>query len=105
MVETRGASADATATFQRAAGMVIDNPEQFGDAPVDVQLKAGQFSMHSDQLLHGSEANDSNRRRCGLTIRYAAADVKAWFGWDQKGIVVKGEDRNGNWLNAPIPPV
>jgi len=85
--------------------MVIDNPEQFGDAPVDVQLKAGQFSMHSDQLLHGSEANDSNRRRCGLTIRYAAADVKAWFGWDQKGIVVQGEDRHGNWLNAPIPPV
>lgn len=83
--------------------MVIDNPEQYGGDPVDVALKAGQFSMHSDQLLHGSEANESDRRRCGLTIRYAAADVKAWYGWDQKGIVVKGEDANGNWLNAPSP--
>lgn len=85
--------------------MVVENPEQYGDAPVDVSLKAGQFSMHSDQLLHGSEPNGSDRRRCGLTIRYAAADVQAWFGWDQKGIVVKGEDVQGNWLNAPSPAV
>lgn len=83
--------------------MVVMNPEQYGSEPVDVTLKAGQFSMHSDQLLHGSEANESDRRRCGLTIRYAAADVKTWYGWDQKGIVVHGEDREGNWLNAPSP--
>ena len=85
--------------------MVIDNPEQYGDAPVDVALKAGQFSMHSDQLLHGSEANESDRRRCGLTIRYAAADVKAWFDWDKKGIVVLGEDAAGNWKNLPSPAI
>lgn len=83
--------------------MVVENPEQYGDDAVDVTLKAGQFSMHSDQLLHGSEANDSERRRCGLTIRYAAADVTTWFGWDQKGVLVAGEDRNGNWLNPPSP--
>lgn len=83
--------------------MVVEHPERYGDAPVDVTLKAGQFSMHSDQLLHGSAANESNRRRCGLTIRYAAAEVQAWFGWDQKGIVVKGQDLAGNWLNAPSP--
>jgi hypothetical protein len=85
--------------------MVIDNPEQYGDAAVDVALKAGQFSMHSDQLLHGSEANDSDRRRCGLTIRYAAADVKAWYEWDKKGIVVLGEDAGGNWMNLPSPTI
>lgn len=85
--------------------MVVEHPEQYGDAPVDAALKAGQFSMHSDQLLHGSEANNSDRRRCGLTIRYAAAEVKAWYGWDQKGVVVKGEDLLGNWLNPPPPPV
>jgi len=83
--------------------MVIDNPEQYGEDAVDVALKAGQFSMHSDQLLHGSEANDSNRRRCGLTIRYAAADVQAWFDWDKKGIVVLGEDHKANWKNLPSP--
>jgi len=85
--------------------MVVENPEQYGDAPVDVALKAGQFSLHSDQLLHGSLANESDQRRCGLTIRYAAADVKTWFGWDQKGIVVKGEDSQGNWGNLPSPAI
>ena len=84
-------------------GMVVQNPEQYGDAPVDVTLRAGQFSMHSDHLLHGSAANESDRRRCGLTIRYAAADVRAWLGWDQKGIVVKGVDESGNWANHPSP--
>ncbi|QEG21468.1 phytanoyl-CoA dioxygenase family protein [Mariniblastus fucicola] len=83
--------------------MVVENPEQYGGDPVDVSLKAGQFSMHSDQLLHGSEGNDSDRRRCGLTIRYAAADVKTWYGWDQKGVLVRGSDPDGNWLNAPRP--
>lgn len=83
--------------------MVIENPEQYGEDAVDVALKAGQFSMHSDQLLHGSEANESDRRRCGLTIRYAAADVKAWYDWDKKGIVVLGEDQLGNWENLPSP--
>ena len=83
--------------------MVIDNPEQYGEEAVDVALKAGQFSMHSDQLLHGSEANESDRRRCGLTIRYAAADVKAWYDWDKKGIVVLGEDSQSNWKNLPSP--
>jgi hypothetical protein len=85
--------------------MVVENPEQYGDAPVDVALKAGQFSMHSDQLLHGSEANNSDRRRCGLTIRYASAEVQAWYGWDQKGILVRGKDSQGHWLNAPPPAV
>lgn len=85
--------------------MVVDNPEQYGDEAEDVALKAGQFSMHSDQLLHGSEANESDRRRCGLTIRYAAAEVKTWYGWDQKGVLVNGEDNNGNWLNAPCPKI
>lgn len=83
--------------------MVVEDPEQYGEAPVDVTLKAGQFSMHSDQLLHGSEANESDRRRCGLTIRYASADVQAWYGWNQKGIVVQGQDAAGNWLNAGSP--
>ena len=85
--------------------MVVENPEQYGDDAIDVALKAGQFSMHSDQLLHGSEANNSNRRRCGLTIRYAAADVTTWYGWDQKGVLVAGEDCNANWLNPPSPKV
>src|SRR6185312_11316133 len=56
--------------------------------PVDNELKAGEISIHSDLLLHGSEANRSNRRRCGLTLRYCPADVRAELGWNAKGVVV-----------------
>jgi non-haem Fe2+, alpha-ketoglutarate-dependent halogenase len=83
----------------------IENPERFGDAPVDDILRAGEASLHSDLLLHGSEPNASDRRRCGLTLRYCAAEVKAHLGWDDKGILVAGEDRAGNWKNAPRPIV
>lgn len=85
--------------------LAVKNPQSYGDAEVDVALKAGQFSMHSDLLLHGSEANQSDRRRCGLTIRYAAADVTTWYGWHQKGVIVRGADPNQHWLNPPAPAV
>jgi non-heme Fe2+,alpha-ketoglutarate-dependent halogenase len=82
----------------------VEDAEQFGDLPVDLILKAGEMSMHSDLLLHGSEANVSDRRRCGLTLRYAATEVRAYMGWDEKGIVCRGEDPEGNWADYP-PPV
>src|SRR5262249_39667545 len=44
----------------------VENAEGVG-RPIDVELKAGEVSVHSDLLLHGSEANGSARRRCGLT--------------------------------------
>ena len=92
---------DATDTV---LNLETQNPESYGDSPVDVTLKAGQFSMHCDLLLHGSEANESDRRRSGITLRYAAAGVKAFHGWHHKGIVVRGEDVDGNWANPPCPP-
>jgi hypothetical protein len=82
----------------------IDNPEQYGE-PVDDVLRAGEVSLHSDLLLHGSEANDSDRRRCGLTLRYAATDVRARLGWNAKGVLVSGTDPDGHWANPPRPEV
>ena len=96
---------DETQDADTVLNLAVKNPQSYGDAAVDVMLKAGQFSMHSDLLLHGSEANQSTRRRCGLTIRYAAADVTTWYGWHQKGVVVRGVDPNQHWLNPPSPAV
>ena len=45
------------------------------DKPFSNNLKAGEFSLHSSLLVHGSPKNQSPRRRCGLTIRYAPQDV------------------------------
>ncbi len=96
---------DETHDADTVLDLAVKDPHSYGDRELDVTLKAGQFSMHSDLLLHGSEANKSARRRCGLTIRYAAADVKTWYGWHQKGIVVRGENVDAHWLNPPAPVV
>ena len=44
---------------------------------VSLNLKAGEISLHDDGLLHGSEANNSDRMRCGITMRYSPINVKA----------------------------
>ena len=80
----------------------VENPEQFGEI-VNDELKAGEMSMHSDLLLHGSEGNQSDRRRCGLTLRYAATSVRAAMGWNSKGVLVSGSDPEGLWANRPRP--
>lgn len=80
----------------------VANAEQFGE-PFDNILKAGEISIHSDLLLHGSNANDSDRRRCGLTMRYCAADVTAYLDWHAKGILVSGSDPREHWANPPRP--
>lgn len=80
----------------------IENVEQYGQF-VDDCLKAGEISLHSDLLLHGSEANMSDRRRCGLTLRYAPVDVHAYMDWNQKGVWVSGSDSTGHWANRARP--
>jgi non-heme Fe2+,alpha-ketoglutarate-dependent halogenase len=80
----------------------VPDAEQLG-TPVDVELQAGEVSVHSDLLLHGSEANQSARRRCGLTLRYCPVDVRAGLGWNAKGVVVSGSDPSGHWANPPRP--
>lgn len=80
----------------------VPEAERFGQ-PVNDELSAGEMSIHSDLLLHGSEANNSNRRRCGLTLRYCPPDVHAEMGWNEKGVIVSGVDPTGHWANPPRP--
>jgi ectoine hydroxylase-related dioxygenase (phytanoyl-CoA dioxygenase family) len=79
----------------------VPEVEKYGD-PVYVELKAGEASLHSDLLLHGSDANTSTRRRCGLTLRYTSGDVRAYMGWQDKGVIVAGP-KPEHWANRPRP--
>lgn len=92
----------SSSTEHNVLNQSIDNPEQYG-VIVDDDLRAGQISIHSDLLLHGSEANQSSRRRCGLTLRYCAAEVRAHMGWNEKGVIVRGSDESGHWANVDRP--
>ena len=81
----------------------VNNAESYGDAPVVIALKAGQMSLHTDWLLHGSEPNNSSRRRCGLTMRFVSPDVRALKGWNANSVICRGSDPSGHWANNPRP--
>ncbi|MEZ6062166.1 MAG: phytanoyl-CoA dioxygenase family protein [Planctomycetaceae bacterium] len=93
---------ESTPDEHNVLNQTVENVEQYGHEVVD-DLKAGEVSIHSDLLLHGSDANNSDRRRCGLTLRYCCADVKAAMGWNAKGVIVRGRDTSGHWQNPPRP--
>ncbi len=95
---------ESAASEGNVLNQTVKDVERFGE-PVDVELKAGEISIHSDLLLHGSEANESESRRCGLTLRYCAADVRAHLDWNRKGVLVAGEDPDKHWANPGRPAV
>ncbi len=76
--------------------------DRYGE-PVDVALRAGEVSIHSDLLLHASEPNESNRRRCGLTLRYCHAEVHAGLGWSEKGVWLGSGAAPAHWSDQPRP--
>ena len=80
----------------------VHNPERYGD-PVSIELKAGQISLHTDMLLHGSQPNPSDRRRCGLTIRYMPVDVRTRDTDGAAGIIARGVDPAGYWQHIDRP--
>ena len=71
----------------------------------DLILKAGEMSLHTDALVHGSHANDSDRMRCGMTLRIGTPDVSVdlaeWplFHWIQ----LRGNDPGSNNPRLEVP--
>lgn len=98
LIEFETTGADSGNVLDQA----VKNPERYGRM-VATPLIAGQMSLHSDLLLHGSLPNNSRRRRCGLTLRYCPADVNAYLGWNQKGVVVSGQADPTRWPGLPRP--
>jgi hypothetical protein len=93
-----------------ALDQCIDESEFDASQVVDIQLQAGQMSMHDVYAIHGSRANTSNRRRAGFTIRYMPAtslyDRTIKMTGASRGLrqdmskrpiyLVRGQDRAGN---------
>jgi len=83
----------------------IVGAEALGET-VSNNLKAGQVSLHADMLAHGSEPNTSDRRRCGLTLRYCPPEVKITDPvWERgvEAIVCRGSDPTGLWKHHERP--
>lgn len=89
----------------RVLGRRAKGVDRFTDRYVNA-LRAGQVSLHSDLLLHGSGLNVSDRRRAGMTLRYAAAEVRLIEGydyWRKTAVHCRGGDPSGFWHNHPRP--
>ncbi|MEE2753146.1 MAG: phytanoyl-CoA dioxygenase family protein [Candidatus Latescibacterota bacterium] len=83
-------------------GQTVANADDFGD-PVSFVMKAGQASLHTDLLLHGSEPNRSERRRCGLTLRYMPPDVRGRDPEHEPAVIARGKDVSGYWQHISRP--
>ncbi len=82
--------------------MSLDNLD-LGEA-VDIELSAGEFSLHDPFILHGSNPNHSTRRRCGITIKYipthvtidGAFDSPTGFDWSNIKLYIVPGSKPGN---------
>jgi hypothetical protein len=62
------------------------------DHAVDIVLEPGEMSLHHVLTVHGSEANRSTERRCGLAIRYIAGHLTKLKGARGTATLVRGRD-------------
>lgn len=72
---------DLTTNQKLVTKRQVLDPESYSDRYVNT-LYPGELSLHADLVLHGSPANLSTRRRTGVTLRYAAAEVRTLPGWE-----------------------
>ncbi|MDA0335656.1 MAG: phytanoyl-CoA dioxygenase family protein [bacterium] len=95
------------------AGNLLSINQEIPDELVDtnravaIELRAGQVSIHDGQLYHASFPNTSQRRRCGLTVRFippAARQVQAnSTGQQWYPILLRGEDQHHHYAPTAVP--
>lgn len=72
------------------SGMHIDEINEA--KAVDIELKAGDVSVHHPALIHGSKGNHSRRWRRGLTIRYIPTSTRILTDtWWPSAFILRGE--------------
>jgi ectoine hydroxylase-related dioxygenase (phytanoyl-CoA dioxygenase family) len=69
---------------------------------VDVELSAGEFSIHHERTAHGSLENRSDDRRIGFAFFYIPTHVQSLTG-RRRATLVRGADRHGYWDAEQLP--
>lgn len=69
------------------------------DKVVPVELKAGEMAVFHGDIIHGSPANNSDRRRCGLVLRYIPTWVKPEIDGMWPAVLVRGHNNENNFPN------
>jgi ectoine hydroxylase-related dioxygenase (phytanoyl-CoA dioxygenase family) len=96
-----------------SSGNLLSINQEIPDELVDTsqavpfELRAGQVSIHGGQLYHASFPNTSQRRRCGLTVRFippAARQVEVnSTGQQWHPILLRGENPFHHYAETTVP--
>lgn len=73
------------------------------DRAVSMVLRAGQFSFHKEDCVHGSQPNRSADRRIGYSIHYVPPTIRETAFPGASAMVLRGEDSVGHWLEDMRP--
>jgi ectoine hydroxylase-related dioxygenase (phytanoyl-CoA dioxygenase family) len=68
-----------------------------------IELAPGEISLHSVRAVHASDPNHSDDRRIGIAMRYIAPHVRQLHGERDSAMLVRGEDRFGNFVHEKPP--
>ena len=80
-------------------------PDQLNESEaVDLEVHAGECHVHHAKLIHGSNIDRSQRRRCGYTMRYMATSVKHKKNEEHAIYLARGHDIAGNEYADPTKP-
>jgi non-haem Fe2+, alpha-ketoglutarate-dependent halogenase len=64
---------------------------------IDLVLQPGEMSLHHIGLVHGSNANKSEKPRIGLAVRFITPEVIQDGAERQMAVLVRGEDEFGHF--------
>jgi ectoine hydroxylase-related dioxygenase (phytanoyl-CoA dioxygenase family) len=97
--------ADEGNMLGRGQHLRLDGQEVASARPV--VLDPGEISIHDGALMHASMPNATDRRRCGLAIRYVPCHVRQRADLAKSplsaAILVRGQDRQRHFGRHPRP--
>ena len=70
---------------------------------VPIELMPGQISLHHGLTVHGSGPNSSDDRRIAAVVRYCTPEIAQQVADKDYGMLVRGADRTGNFVNIAPP--
>jgi len=86
--------------LSRGQEIAVDVSEE---EATNVVLAPGQMSLHHVNIVHGSNANTSDKKRIGFAARYITPSVKN-NDYHQPVVLARGEDTHGNFEILKDPP-
>ncbi|MEP7204217.1 MAG: phytanoyl-CoA dioxygenase family protein [Ilumatobacteraceae bacterium] len=91
---------DENNLLSRGQEIVVDfDPDDL----VDVELQAGEMSLHHGLMFHGSGANGTDGRRIALVMRFVSPAVAQTVGARDFAMTVRGVNRSNHLLSTPVP--